>query len=86
MRGDPDRVRQLLLGVVDNQLRTGQPPAVVETFGRLRREGHGEEDAKRLICCALSSEIYEVMGNRQDYNEARYTANLRKLPQMPWEE
>ena len=78
-------LRESILEVVENQMRDNQPPETRQTFDRLRRAGLSQGEAKRLIGCALSVEIYEVLKNRAEFNRQRYSKNLGKLPQMPWE-
>jgi len=76
-------VQKIVLEVVENQLRDGAPPEARATMARLLAEGHSREEALKLIGCAFSVEIWEVMANKQPYNEARYLAALRNLPQIP---
>jgi len=71
--------------VVDNQLRDGTPPETRQTFDRLLADGHTEEEARRLIACVVTSEIFDVLKNHQPYDEARYITALRRLPTLPWE-
>jgi Domain of unknown function (DUF1841) len=71
--------------VVDNQLRDGTPPETRQTFDRLVAEGHTRHEARRLIACAVVSEIFDVLQRHEPYDEARYVAALRRLPTMPWE-
>jgi len=33
----------------------------------------------------VTSEIFDVLKNRQPYDEARYLAALCRLPTLPWE-
>jgi len=72
--------------VVDNQLRDGTPPETRQTFDRLLAAGYPEEEARRLIACAVTSEIFDVLKNHQPYDEARYIAALHRLPTLPWED
>ena len=74
-----------IMEVVDNQLRDGTPPETRQTFDRLLADGHTEEEARRLIACAVTSEIFDVLKNRQPYDEARYITALHRLPTLPWE-
>src|SRR5205085_5091875 len=71
--------------VVDNQLRDGTPPETRQTLDRLIAEGHARQEARRLIACAVVSEIFNVLQRHEPYDEARYIAALRRLPTMPWE-
>ncbi len=74
-----------IMEVVDNQLREGTPPETRRTLDRLLADGHTEGEARRLIACAVTSEIFDVLTNHQPYNEARYITALRRLPTLPWE-
>ena len=72
--------------MVENQLREGTPPEARATLARLQAEGHSREDAVRLIGCALSVEIWHMMAEKKPYDEPRYLAALRNLPQVPGDE
>ena len=73
------------LEIVDNQLRDGTPPETHVTLNRLIAEGFSRERSLELIACVVSSEIFDVLKSGQPYDEGRYLAGLRALPQMPWE-
>ncbi len=75
-----------IMEVVDNQLRDGTPPETRRTLDRLLADGRTEAEGRRLIACAVTSEIFDVLKNRQSYDEARYIAALRRLPTLPWED
>ena len=83
--GNP-RLKAAIMEVVENQIRDNSPPETLQTYQRLIREGHSEEDAKRLIGCVVSSEIFEVLKRKESFNEKRFVEALNKLPVMPWEE
>ncbi len=72
-----------LLGVVDKQLREGNPPETHETYVRLLEAGYSDEDARMLIVQALLAEVYEVLKSKKPYNHERYVAALAKLPDLP---
>jgi peroxiredoxin family protein len=71
--------------VVDNQLRDGTPLETRQTLERLIAEGHTRQEARRLIACAVVSEIFDILQRHEPYDETRYIAALRRLPMMPWE-
>ena len=79
------RLKAVILEVVDNQLRANDPPETRLTLERLIKEGHSEETAKELIGCIVTSEIFDVMKNKEEFNPARYRAALARLPQLPWD-
>jgi hypothetical protein len=78
-------LRRVLLEVVDNQLRDNTPPETRVTLARLISEGFSRDRAIELIACVVTSEIFDVLKSGQLYDEDRYLAGLRALPQMPWE-
>ncbi len=87
-KGTPETnpaVGAAIMVVVDNQLRDDTPPETRQTLDRLLAAGYPEEEARRLIACTVTSEIFDVLKNHQPYDEARYLAALHRLPTLPWE-
>jgi len=78
--------REAIFEVIENQIRGNDPPITKETYDRLRVDGHTHEEAMKLIGCALSVELFEVMKNNEPFNLQRYTTNLKVLPELPWDE
>lgn len=78
--------RQLLLDVVDNQLRANDPQETRATYARLIREGHSSDEAKRLIALVLVVEMNEMLRLNRTFDEAGYVAALRNLPTLPYDE
>lgn len=74
-----------ILEIVDNQLKTNDPPETKQTFDRLLSEGHSEKEAKRLIGCIVSTEIFDVMKNQEKFNLERFVNALNVLPKLPWD-
>ena len=83
---DPEILRGALFEVIENQIRDRTPPETKDTYDRLRAEGYSEEEAMKLIGCALSSELFDILKSEKPYNETRYIAALKALPQLPWED
>ena len=81
---DPEIAREAIFEIIENQMRDGTPPETKQTYDRLIADGHSHEDTMRLIGCALSTEMFELLKNRQPYNEDRYIAALKALPVLPW--
>ncbi len=40
----------------------------------------------KLIGCAVSDELFEIMKYGKPFDEERYVNNLKNLPQLPWDE
>jgi hypothetical protein len=79
---------RILLGnvrpLIDQMIRTGNPPFVTETFDRLVRGGASEEEAVDMITKVFAIEAFHQGGSRTTYNQAIAEA-LAKLPNFPYE-
>lgn len=84
-QGNP-YLQAAIMEVVENQLRNNDPPRTRQTFRRLIEAGYSEEEAKRLIGCVVSAEIFDVLKKNEPFNLERFVKSLNKLPEMPWEE
>lgn len=85
MTGNAEFVNQAISEIVDTQYRENSPPQVRQTAERLIASGYTGEEAFALLGCALSREMFEVLGSERCFDEARYIANLDKLPALPWD-
>jgi len=79
-------LRRAFLEIVQNQLRSGNPPETRATLDRLIGEGHSREHALKLISAVVAAEIVDLLNDGQPYNEKRYLAALRALPRLPCDE
>jgi len=84
-KGDP-QLQAAIMKVVENQLRSNDPPQTRQTFERLISAGHTEEEAKQLIGSVVSAEIFDVLKKQEPFNLDRFVKALDRLPAMPWEE
>ncbi len=82
---DPTIAREAIFEVINNQIRDGTPPETKQTYDRLIADGHSEEETMKMIGCVVSSEIFDVLKHKQPYNQERYVAALRALPELPWD-
>ena len=80
---DGNVLGELILEVVDNQIRDLDPPATKSTFDRLVQEGHSRNEARRLIGCVVATEIFEVLKVKQPFDQKRFEEALHKLPELP---
>jgi hypothetical protein len=71
--------------VLDNQLRENNPPETKETYERLLAEGHSVTQTRELIASVILAEIYEILKQKQPYNQEGFVAALKRLPRLPWE-
>ena len=79
-------LRAAIIEVVENHIRNNDPPQTQQTFKRLIEAGHSEEEAKRLIACVVSAEIFDVLKKNEPFNLDRFVSGLNHLPAMPWDD
>jgi hypothetical protein len=48
--------------------------------------GESKENAMRYIGSVFSLEIFEILKHQATYDEKRYVANLRNLPELPFDD
>jgi predicted nucleic-acid-binding protein len=77
------RVNNLIMQVVENQLRDDKPPETKQTLARLMGEGFSEEESKHYIGSAIVAEMYYVLKSSKPFNAERYLDLLNKLPELP---
>ncbi|OIO33923.1 MAG: hypothetical protein COZ37_04630 [bacterium (Candidatus Ratteibacteria) CG_4_10_14_3_um_filter_41_18] len=78
-------LKQTILEVVNNQLKSLDPPETKQTYDRLVADGISDQEARRLIGCVVSSEIFDVLKQQQPFDHDRFVKALNKLPKLPWE-
>ena len=84
MKTNP-HLKAAILQVVNNQIKANDPPETKQTLDRLLSEGYSEKEAKRLIGCVVSSEIFDVLKNQEEFDRERFVGALNRLPKLPWE-
>jgi Domain of unknown function (DUF1841) len=84
-QSDP-HLHAAIMEVVENQIRNNDPPQTGQTFKRLMAAGHSEKEAKRLIACVVSAEIFDVLKKQELFNLDRFVKALDRLPAMPWDD
>jgi hypothetical protein len=77
-------VREAIQEIINTQFRENSPPQVRRTIERLGASGYTREEAFTLLGCALSREIFEVLGSERSFDEIRYIGSLERLPALPW--
>ncbi len=76
-------LKSAILEVVDNQLKANDPPETRKTLKRLISEGYSEDEAKNLIGCVVTSEIFDVLKKQEPFNPERFAKALNALPEIP---
>ena len=77
------RLRTAILEIVENQIRDNEPPETKETFQRLVEEGYAEEEAKKLLGCVVSTEVFGVLQEGREFDREQYVNALHRLPVLP---
>ena len=72
-----------ILEIVNNQLRSNNPPQTKQTLERLMKEGYSKTDAKKLIGQCVVAEVTRVVMERKPFDEERFVKNLDRLPEEP---
>jgi hypothetical protein len=82
---DPKRVRSVLRGVLETQIRNGDPPETREAFDRIVASGIPVSEAWRLLSVVLMCELFDVLKNERTFDLERYVNMLKALPKVPVE-
>jgi hypothetical protein len=73
-------LKSAILEVVENQLQANDPPETRQAYDRLISEGYSEVEAKKLIGCVVSSEVFDVLKKQEPFNPERFAKALSELP------
>jgi regulator of protease activity HflC (stomatin/prohibitin superfamily) len=76
-------VQKEILKTVANQLAANDPPEAKQTYDRLLAEGYSDEEARKLIACAVTAELFAVMKYQKPSDPERYVRYLDELPGLP---
>jgi len=75
-----------VIEAVENQIRDNDPPETRITLDRLMSLGESRNNAMRYIGAVMAQEMFEILRSKKPYNEDRYIANLKNLPELPFDE
>jgi len=78
-------LKSAILEVVENQLQANDPPETRQAYDRLISEGYSEVEAKKLIGCVVSLEVFDVLKKQEPFNPERFAKALNELPKLPWD-
>ncbi len=79
-------LRKQFLEIVNNQIKSNNPPETNQTLKRLKAMGYNDKDARILIGQCVVVEIFDVLKHRKPFDEKRYIKNLRNLPKEPFDD
>ena len=79
-----EELREHIFEIVNNQLKSNDPPETKKTYNRLRKKGYNDFQAKQLIGQCVVVEMFDVVQQNEPYNNKRYIRHLKALPKAPF--
>ncbi len=76
------RLKKIILEVVDNQLKTNDPPCTKATYEKLLNAGYSKSEVKDKIGAVALTEIYDILKAGKSFDEARYQKSLEEMVQQ----
>ena len=73
------RLKKEIIGVVENQIKTNNPPCTKKTYEILLDMEYSKTEAKEKIAAVLIEDMYYILKEEHIYDEAKYEAQLEKL-------
>ena len=67
------RLKKIVLEVVENQLRDNNPPITRITLNRLKDLGCSDERSKEMIGAIVVEEIFDVLKKQESFDLNRFT-------------
>jgi len=80
-----ESLRNQIFEIINNQLKSNNPPEIKATFDRLQKQGFDEFQTRQMIGQCLAVELFDVIKHGKPYNNERYIKNLIKLPNEPFD-
>ena len=78
--------QQTLIQAIENQLESGEPPAVRATLNKLTLVGYEREEILHLMALVLAEEINAMLRYDRPFDQGGYESALRALPSLPGED
>jgi hypothetical protein len=78
-----ERVRLILMNVVNKVLKSDEFPFAKETYHRLRAEGAGDLEARSLLSTVWANEVQQIMQMPETSDEERMSIQLSQLKPYP---
>ena len=69
--------------IIEDQIKTNNPPETKITYNRLLSLGYSAFDTKKLMGMCLIIEVLGISETKSYFNENRYVKNLKNLPNEP---
>ena len=78
-----EQLKGAIIQVVENQIKSLDPPETKKTYDRLINMGYSEIEAKELIAIVVTSEMFDVLKKKELFNKDRFVNALNGLPKLP---
>ena len=75
-------VKDAFLDSVLRQIDSGDPPEARLTYDRLIDDGLSNNETLQLMAAVLKIETNKMLSESQSFDNARYAAQLKKLPKI----
>jgi len=72
-----------LTQAIENQIESGEPPAALAPFNKLKLVGYEREDILNLMAHVLAFEIDAMLDADRPFDTEWYETALRALPELP---
>lgn len=73
------RLKNMILEVVDNQLKADDPPCTKDVYEKLLNAGYTKSEAKEKIGAVVLTEIYDILKAGKSFDEAKYQKSLEEM-------
>ena len=80
------RVREQIFQIISNQMMANDPPETNFAYQRLKALGYSDLDVKKYIGQCVAVEIFHVLKYKEPFDLSRFTSNLNKLPEEPFDD
>ena len=74
-------LQEKILEIVENQIKDNNPKQTRETLNRLINLGYSRQDAIQKIGTIVAEEIYDILKDKENFNEKRF---VKKLLALKW--
>lgn len=72
-------LKQILLEIVENQLRDNDPPMTGITLERLKKAGYTEQQAKEKIAAVVVGNLYDTLKAQKPFDVELYCKELSEI-------
>ena len=78
-------LQQQYFEIVENQIKSNDPPETKINFERLKKEGYSDFEVKQLIGQCIALETFLIIKYNKEFDKERFIRNLNNRPKEPQE-